>query len=113
MAGLYRAAEALVFPTFFGPTNIPVVEAWSVGCPVLTSDIRGVREHAGDAAVLVDPSSVDALAAGLRRLWTEPDFRAGLVARGHARLAAYNVDDFRRRLAGILEEAKARLREAG
>jgi glycosyltransferase involved in cell wall biosynthesis len=112
MVGLYRAAEALAFPTFFGPTNIPVVEAWSVGCPVLTSDIRGVREHAGDAAVLADPSSVDAIAAGLRRLWTEPELRASLIERGRARLAAYGADDFRRRLAGILEEAKSRVREA-
>lgn len=112
MAGLYRAAEALVFPTFFGPTNIPVVEAWSCGCPVLTSEIRGVREHAGDAAVLADPASVDALAAALGRLWTGAELRAHLIARGHARLAAYTADDFRRRLAGILEEAKARVREA-
>jgi len=112
MAGLYRAAAALIFPTFFGPTNIPVVEAWSCGCPVLTSDIRGVREHAGDAAILADPASVDALAAALGRLWTEPGLRAHLIACGHARLAAYGADDFRRRLAGILDEAKARLREA-
>lgn len=112
MAGLYRAAEALVFPTFFGPTNIPVVEAWSCSCPVLTSDIRGVRDHAGDAAILADPASVEALAAALRRLWTEPELRDHLIARGHARLAAYDADEFRRRLAGILEEAKARVREA-
>ena len=45
MSALYAGAVALVMPTFFGPTNIPVLEAWSFGCPVLTSDIRGIREQ--------------------------------------------------------------------
>ena len=62
MSGLYAGAVALVMPTFFGPTNIPVVEAWTFGCPVLTSDIRRIREQAGNAAVLVDPRSVEAIA---------------------------------------------------
>src|SRR5215469_7695496 len=47
MAGLYAEAAALVMPTFFGPTNIPVLEAWRFGCPVITSDIRGIREQVG------------------------------------------------------------------
>ena len=57
MSGLYAGAVALTMPTFFGPTNIPVLEAWAYGCPVLTSDIRGIREQVGDAGVLVDPRS--------------------------------------------------------
>lgn len=48
MAALYAGAAALVMPTFFGPTNIPVIEALGHGCPVLTSDIRGIREQVGD-----------------------------------------------------------------
>ena len=48
MSALYAEAVALVMPTFFGPTNIPVLEAWSLGCPVITSNIRGIREQVGD-----------------------------------------------------------------
>ena len=59
MAALYANAEALVMPTFFGPTNIPILEAWGLGCPVITSDIRALREQAGDAALLADPNSAD------------------------------------------------------
>jgi glycosyltransferase involved in cell wall biosynthesis len=40
MSGIYAEAVALVMPTFFGATNIPILEAWAFGCPVLTSDIR-------------------------------------------------------------------------
>jgi glycosyltransferase involved in cell wall biosynthesis len=45
MVPLYAAARRLVFLTFFGPTNIPILEAWAHGCPVLTSDIRGMQEQ--------------------------------------------------------------------
>lgn len=94
MFDLYRRALGLVFPTFFGPTNIPIVEAWSIGCPVLTSDLRGIREQAGDAAVLVDPRSVEALADGMRRLVADETLRAHLRTKGRERLSCYTKDDY-------------------
>jgi len=109
MSGLYAGAAALVMPTFFGPTNIPVLEAWAFGCPVLTSDIRGIREQAGNAAVLVDPRSVEAIADGIYQLWTDESLRSTLAEAGRQRLAAYTPDDYRRELMAILEEAKTRL----
>ncbi|MDR3686667.1 MAG: glycosyltransferase family 1 protein [Coriobacteriia bacterium] len=109
MSALYAQATALVMPTFFGPTNIPILEAWRLGCPVITSDIRGVREQAGDAAVLVDPSSAQSIAEGIRRIVSSESLRTELIARGHARVSAYTIHDFARRLAGILDEAKSRV----
>jgi glycosyltransferase involved in cell wall biosynthesis len=109
MAALYAGAVALLMPTFFGPTNIPVLEAWAFGCPVMTSDIRGIREQAGDAAVLVDPHSVEAIAEATNWLWTDDSWRRTLVERGRRRLAAYGPNDYRRRLMDILEEAKTRV----
>jgi glycosyltransferase involved in cell wall biosynthesis len=109
LAALYAEAVALVMPTFFGPTNIPILEAWSLDCPVLTSDIRGVRDQAGDAAVLVDPSSVGEIAEGIRRLWSDDDLRTSLVAKGRERLSTYTRDDYAARLTSILDEARARV----
>ncbi len=111
MAALYAGAVALVMPTFFGPTNIPVLEAWAFRCAVLTSDIRGIREQVGDAGLLVDPHSVEAIAEGIYRLWADESLRHGLATRGCQRLAAYTPEDFQRRLRNILEEAKARVRD--
>jgi glycosyltransferase involved in cell wall biosynthesis len=105
LAALYAGAVALVMPTFFGPTNIPVLEAWSLGCPVLTSDLPGIREQVADAAILVDPRDVGALADGMLRLWSDEALGRGLAERGTRRLAAYTVDDHRRRLRGILAAA--------
>ncbi|HEY5549074.1 MAG TPA: glycosyltransferase family 1 protein [Coriobacteriia bacterium] len=109
MSALYAMATALVMPTFFGPTNIPVVEAWELGCPVVTSDIRGIREQVGDAALLVDPSSVDSIAEGIRRVVQDADLRWQLIERGRARLSAYTMDDFVIRLGEILDEVGRRI----
>jgi glycosyltransferase involved in cell wall biosynthesis len=108
MSGLYAAAEALVMPTFFGPTNVPVVQAWAFGCPMITRDmitrdIRGIREQAGDAALLADPRSIEAIVDGSQRLWTDRTLR----------VASYTPTDFRLRLGGILENARRLLSEAG
>lgn len=110
MSGLYAEAKALVMPTFFGPTNIPVLEAWAFGCPVLTSDIRGTREQVGDAAILVDPRSVEAIAKGIYRLWTDDKLCRELAGRGGQRLSTYTPRDYQERLIDILEEAKLRVR---
>ncbi|MDO8630285.1 MAG: glycosyltransferase family 1 protein [Phycisphaerales bacterium] len=113
VAGLYAGAEALVMPTFFGPTNIPLIEAWALDCPVLTSRIRGIVEQVGDAAVTVDPKNVEEIAAGIRRLWTDESLRRTLIERGRARLEAYTPGDFRMRLARIVDEATERVRRRG
>jgi len=106
ITGLYAGAVALVMPTFFGPTNIPVLEAWSLDCPVLTSDIRGVREQAGDAAVLVNPLSVEELACGIKSIWEHEPLRRDLISKGRNRLSSYGRSAHDRRLVEIIQEAK-------
>ena len=109
IAPLYAGAVALVMPTFFGPTNIPVLEAWAVGCPVITSDIRGIREQTGDAAVLVDPRRVESIAEGIDRVWRDESLRRRLVDAGVARLAAWDREAFARRLEEVLARAAPEL----
>lgn len=111
MSTFYAEATALVFPTFFGPTNIPPLEAWTFGCPVLTSNIRGIREQMGSAALLVDPASSESIADGIYQLWTDENLRKTLGEKGKKRLSTYTSVDFRRRLIKILKEAKERFRE--
>jgi len=111
MPALYTGARALVFPTFFGPTNIPVLEAFTFSCPVITSDIRGIREQVGDAGVLVDPESVDALTSAIRRVMTEPGLVSALGVRGRRRLLSYAREDYLRLLTEAIDEAERRLVE--
>ena len=53
---LYRQARVFVFPSFYEASPLPPVEAMSLGCPVVCSDIPSLRERCGDAAVYCDPS---------------------------------------------------------
>jgi len=78
---------------------------------VLTSDLRGIREQVGDAGLLVDPRSVEAMAEGIRRLWEDEALRAKLAQRGAQRLATYSRQDFCATLAEIIAEVSLRVRE--
>lgn len=103
MAGLYRGARALVMPTFFGPTNIPQLEAFASGCPVATSRVYGIPEQVGDAALLFDPASVDEIHDCLVRLWTDDGLCADLAAKGRARSRVWGPPQFRDRLREIID----------
>jgi glycosyltransferase involved in cell wall biosynthesis len=107
VSALYRGALALVMPTFFGPTNIPYLEAWSLGCPVITSNVRGLPEQVGDAGLLVDPRDEAALAEAIWRVHSDGPLRRALVERGRRRVAEWTPERFTARLAGILAAAAA------
>ncbi len=111
MAALYAQSVALVMPTFFGPTNIPPLEAWHFGRPVITSDIRGLREQTGDAGLLVDPRSPEALADAMLRLWRDDALCTTLAERGRKRLASYPWETFVDGVTGIVTDACARARD--
>lgn len=107
VSALYRGALALVMPTFFGPTNIPYLEAWSLGCPVITSSVRGLPEQVGDAGLLVDPRDEAALAEAIWRVHSDHTLRRTLVERGRRRVAEWTPARFTERLAWILAAAGA------
>lgn len=65
---LYRGALALVYPSVWEGFGLPVLEAMACGIPVITSLGTGTQEVAGDAAVLIDPLDVEALAKAMRSL---------------------------------------------
>lgn len=102
MAELYERARALVMPTFFGPTNIPQLEAFALGCPVATSRIYGIPDQVGDAALLFDPNSTEEIAAAMERLWTDDELCRVLSERGRQRNEAGGARQFAERLNDIV-----------
>ncbi len=103
MPEFYRRARAMIMPTFFGPTNIPPLEAIAVGCPVAVSDIYGMPEQMGDAALYFNPSSPQEIANTIERLWKNDALCAELSKRGLLRSAQWNQSHFNERLRKILE----------
>lgn len=82
LAGLYSGAEFLVYPSLYEGFGLPVVEAMACGCPVITSNVSSLPEAAGDAGILVDPTSTDAIAEAMRTLWKDRDRRESMRAKG-------------------------------
>lgn len=86
---LYRQSLALVMPTYFGPTNLPPLEAFSLNVPVLYPDKAGLRDQVGDAALLMDLTNPHTMADHLARLISDTSLRARLIKAGQAQLASY------------------------
>jgi glycosyltransferase involved in cell wall biosynthesis len=85
LAPMYSAARMFLLPSLWEGFGIPIVEAMACGTPVLTSQVTCLPEIAGDAAVIVDPYSVDSIAEGIARLDASQDLRNTLIARGFDR----------------------------
>lgn len=85
----YNAAAVFAYPSLYEGFGMPVTEAQACGTPVLTSDTTSLPEAAGDAALLVDPKSSEAIAAGLRRLLGDEELRDDLRERGLAHARAF------------------------
>jgi glycosyltransferase involved in cell wall biosynthesis len=82
---LYQRASLLAFPSLDEGFGMPILDAMARSVPVLTSNISAMPEVAGDAALLVDPTDVNAIADGLRRLSSDSALRDTLILRGLAR----------------------------
>ena len=94
LASLYRRAACLVYPSLYEGFGIPPLEAMACGCPVAASNAGAIPEVCGDAAVLFDPTDVDAMAAAM----LEADSRRDeLVELGLARAALFTWDETARR----------------
>lgn len=86
---LYGAADALVYVSLWEGFGMPIVEAMACGTPVITSNLAAMPETAGNAALLVDPYSVEEIAASMYRIATDADLRAVLRARGLRRASLF------------------------
>lgn len=80
---LYRNSTALVMPTYFGPTNLPPLEAFSLGVPVLYSDLIGLKDQVGNAALLLDLDDPESLAQNLKNLISESSLKNLLIGNGY------------------------------
>ena len=105
---LVAGAVALAYPSRYEGFGLPVLEAMACGTPVLSSNVSAIPEVTGDAALLVDPTSEDAIADGLRRIVEDDGLRARLSAAGIERAAGFTWERTARATAEVLRAGGAR-----
>lgn len=89
LPALYSAAACVAIPSLYEGFGLPVLEAMACGTPVVTSDLSSLPEVAGDAALTVAPTDLDALTSALERLFDDEPLRATLIARGLERVKSF------------------------
>lgn len=104
LPGVYRGSLGLVFPSLYEGFGLPVVEAMACGVPVLTSNTTSLPEVAGDAALLVNPESVDEIRVGIERLVHDEALRTELIAKGLERAKLFSWDAVAARVQAVLDE---------
>jgi glycosyltransferase involved in cell wall biosynthesis len=89
LAWLYKQTDALVYPSLYEGFGLPILEAMSVGTPVVTSNRGAMAEVAGDAALLVDPEDSESIAAGILEALADPEVAETLRVAGRDRAAEF------------------------
>ncbi len=82
---LYQFADLFLFPSFYEGFGLPILEAFSCGTPVITSNTGAMPEVAGEAAILVDPNNHVAIAEQLITVLNDAELRKNLANAGRDR----------------------------
>ena len=99
---LYRHAAGMIMPSYFGPTNIPPLEAMALGCPVAVSKKYAMPEQVGDAGLLFNPDSPSEIATCIKRMWSDDVLRQQMIRKGYERINRWTQKEFNEKLQKIL-----------
>lgn len=104
LIGIYNAAYMFVFPSLYEGFGLPPLEAMACGTPAVVSSAASLPEVVGDAALQVDPTSSEALAAAMRTLLTTPELHAQLRQQGLSRAQGFSWERAARQTLAVYRE---------
>ena len=104
MVALYQNALATTFVSLLGPTNIPPMEALTLGSPLICSNAYGMPEQVGDCALLINPKNPVDIANKIEYLFYNENIRIDLVEKGKVLIESYGPKNFSDKLEGILND---------
>lgn len=105
LPGLFTGALFFAFPSLYEGFGLPVLEAQQMGVAVMTSNNSSLPEVAGDAALLVDPNDVEAIADAMLRLSRDETLRQTLIAKGYENVKRFSWEKAARETLAVLVEA--------
>ena len=108
LPSLMAGAQFFCLPSLFEGFGLPVLEAQHYGTPVMTANNSSLPEVAGDAAILVDPTDVDAIAQAMLRLSRDEALRQKLIAAGYKNVKRFSWEKAAQETLAVLEEAAGR-----
>lgn len=100
---LYQNAFALTYASYFGPDNIPPLEAMALKCPVVCSNIVGMREQLSDCALFFDPKNEDSLIEQLKKL-EDDNLQASLIKKGETLAKSCCVENYISQMLKIVDD---------
>lgn len=104
LISLIRGARALLFPSIYEGFGLPVIEAMALGTPVVTSNVSSLPEVAGDAALIVDPYSIEDIARAIRTIDADADLRADLAEVGREQAKKFSPRAYDERLRQLYDK---------
>ena len=87
---LYKNALAFVFPSMYEGFGLPILEAFSCGCPVLASNSSSLTEVGGDAAIYFEPKNPGSMLNALKTIVTSPQLRLEKIEKGYKQLEKFS-----------------------
>lgn len=90
LAGLYRNASALVYPSLYEGFGLPLLEAMAYNCPVICSSSSSIPEVVGDAAEMFDPYDAESIQNAIERVVLDNSVRTDLICRGQQRVKLFS-----------------------
>lgn len=104
---LYSGAACVAFPSLYEGFGFPVLEGMACGTPVVTSNVSSLPEVAGDAALMVDPYSVEAIADAIEKVLTDSALREQMIEKGYAQAKRFTWEKSARELQSIYKSVLA------
>jgi glycosyltransferase involved in cell wall biosynthesis len=103
LVALYNGAEAFLYPSLYEGFGLPVLEAMACGTPVIASTAGSIPEIAGEAALLIEPKDIEALALAIEQVVTDQALRRELIARGFEQVKKFSWEKAARELLTVYE----------
>lgn len=107
MPAVFSLASLYLYPSNLEAFPIPITEAMACGTSILTSNVNGLKEIAGDAALLMDPADTQSIANGITRILTDSNLRESLSRKGLERSTLFSWDGCAKATLALLEQVAA------
>ncbi|GAH31265.1 unnamed protein product [marine sediment metagenome] len=104
LPAFYKLADLFAFPSLYEGFGVPVLEAMACGCPVVTSSTGATPEIVGDAALIVNPKSVDEIYKATVRVLEDEKLKKELVSKGYARAKKFSWEKSARETLSVFKE---------